>query len=504
MRELAVIGFVALFFGLLSFHATGHFGVFSVVNGALGAAALLVSGAAGARRLRALSGPHWRRAVFRGLLGVVGAMLAAVTLERVASVADLRFDWTFERRYELAPATRQALAALGQPLEILLFYDPLDPRIRRTRMLLDTLAPHGDVVLRALEVDRAPAEMDTYGVRTSNSLVLRLGDAFELVERPTEGALYEALCRLQSIRAGVIALLRGEGQGDPERSDGVGYTGLVEALITEGYEVRSFVTAALDELPDDVDAVLSIAPKRRLRDTALAALRRYLARGGSLVALLEPGVESGVEEILAEYGMHSPPALLVDPASGAVAEEARGLAPVARHYEEHPITTGLDRNRMTFFAGARSFVLRKPRVEDELRAVVRAGPDSWLSEDLSLLERRAGAIEPAGAHRDYHPIAVAGRYPRDGSETRILAFGDSDFASNRHLRTLYNLDLALNGIHWTLKREPAIALRPKLRTVVQFPLPMSDSLQMLYGVGLVVPELLLIAGGIIWLRRRAA
>jgi hypothetical protein len=504
MRELAVVGFVALFFGLLSFHATGHMGLFSVVNGVLGAAALLVSGAAGARRLRALDGPHWRRAVFRGLLGVVGAMLAALTLERVASVADLRFDWTFERRYELAPATRQALAALDEPLEILLFHDALDPRIRRTRTLLDTLARHGDVVVRELDVDRAPAEMDTYGVHTSNSLVLRFGDAFERVERPTEGALYEALFRLQSIRAGTIALLRGEGQGDAERRDGAGYTGLVEALITEGYQVRSFVTAALDELPDDVDAVLSIAPKRRLRDTALAALRRYLARGGSLVALLEPGVDSGVEEILAEYGMHSPPALLVDPAPGAVAEEGRGLAPIARHYEAHPITAGLDRNRMTFFAGARSFALRKPRVEDELRAVVRAGPDSWLSEDLSLLEGRAGAIEPAGAQRDYHPIAVAGRYPRDGTETRIFAIGDSDFASNRHLRTLYNLDLALNGIHWTLKREPAIALRPKLPTVVQFPLPMSDSLQMLYGVGLVVPELMLITGGVVWLRRRSA
>jgi hypothetical protein len=504
MRELTVIGLVALVFGLFSFHATGHVGVFSLVNGALGAAALLVSGAVGARRLRALGGPHWRRAVLRGLLGVIGAMLAAVALERAAATADLRFDWTFERRYELAPATRQALAALSQPLEILLFYDPLDPRIRRTRMLIDTLARHGDVAVRALDVDQALAEMDTYGVRTSNSLVLRLGDDFQVVDRPTEGALYEGLYRLQSARAGVIALLRGEGQGDPKRGDGRGYSGLVEALITEGYQVRNLVTAALDELPDDVVAVLSIAPRRRLRDTALAALRRYLARGGGLVALLEPGVDSGVEEILAEYGMYSPQALLVDPASGAVAEEARGLAPVAQHYEQHPITAGLDRNRMTFFTGVRSFELRKPRAEDELRAVVRAGPDSWLSEDLSLLERREGAIEAADAHRDYHPIAVAGRYRRDGAETRILAIGDSDFASNRHLRTLYNLDLALNGIHWTAQREPAIALRPKLRTVVQFPLPVSDSLQMLYGVGLLVPELLLITGGIIWLRQRSA
>ncbi|HEY5659032.1 MAG TPA: Gldg family protein [Myxococcota bacterium] len=504
MRELAVVGFVALAFGLLSYHATDHVGAFSLANGALGVTALLACAALGAQRLRALGGPHSRRAVARGLLGVIAAILAAVALERAASLADLRFDWTFERRYELAPATRQALAALPGRLEILLFYDPLDPRIRRTRMLVDTLARLGDVAVRALDVRQAAGDMDAFGVRTSNSLVLRLGEDFEVVERPTEGALFESLSRLRRTRAGVIALLRGEGQGDPERRDVRGFSGLVEALLTEGYEVRSLVSAGVGELPGDVDAVLSIAPQRRLRDTALAALRHHLARGGSLVALLEPGVESGVEEILADYGIYSPQFLLVDPASGAMAEEARGLAPVARHYEEHPITAGLDRNRMTFFSGVRSFVLRKPHGEDELLAVVRAGPDSWLTEDLSLLERRGGGLEPGAAPRNYHPIAVAGRYRRGGAEIRILAFGDSDFASNQHLRALYNLDLALNGIHWAVQREPAITLRPKLRTVVQFPLPVSDSLQMLYGVGLLVPELLLITGGIVWLRRRAA
>jgi hypothetical protein len=47
-------------------------------------------------------------------------------------------------------------------------------------------------------------------------------------------------------------------------------------------------------------------------------------------------------------------------------------------------------------------------------------------------------------------------------------------------------------------------LRPKIRSAVQFPLPVTESLQLLYGVGLLLPELLLIIGGIVWLRRRSA
>jgi hypothetical protein len=312
------------------------------------------------------------------------------------------------------------------------------------------------------------------------------------------------LYRLCAPRFGAIALLRGEGEGDPERGDDLGFSGLATALATEGYAVRSLVTSALRDVPEDVDAILVIAPQRALHAEALDSLRRYLARGGRLIALLEPGVTSGVEALLAEYGLASPDAVLIDPASAGLGSKAAGLCPVAYSYEHHPVTAGLDRNRMTFFCGVRSFALRKPEVEDALRAVVQASPRSWLSEDLGVLARREAPIRPDHVRQTYHPIAVAGSYVRGGVETRILALGDSDFASNRYLRSLYNLDLILNGVHWAAAREPAITLRPKIRPTVQFPLPVTDSLQTLYGVGLLVPELLLIAGAIVWLRRRAA
>jgi hypothetical protein len=59
-------------------------------------------------------------------------------------------------------------------------------------------------------------------------------------------------------------------------------------------------------------------------------------------------------------------------------------------------------------------------------------------------------------------------------------------------------------VHWATQRESEITLRPKIRQTIHFPIPLTDSVQALYGVGLLLPELLLIAGGIIWLRRRTA
>jgi len=502
MRELAWIGCVAILFGLLSFYATDHLGVFGAVNLAGGGLALVLALAIAARLMRRVAGPHARGVIARGLLGIAVALGLGVACERAAHWSELRTDWTFERRYELSPALAELLHEVPG-LRILHFYDPADPRVRRTKLLIDELVRASGAQSVAYDVQSVPDEAERYGVNSSNTIVLQLGDDYEVVERPLEGAIYEAVYRLRKVKSGVIGLLRGEGEGDPERETAQGFGGLAAALATEGYELRSLVTLSLREVPAEIDAILAISPQRQIGERAEDALRRFLARGGALIALLEPGVDSGLETLLGEWGISAPDELVIDPAAGeGLGHEPEGVCPLAYNYETHAITRGLDRNRMTFFCGVRPFDLRKPEVDDELTAVVLSSPRAWRTSDRSRLTRPAP--EPEGVERGYQAIAASGRYRRDGVETRIFAVGDSDFASNRYLRSLYNLDLIMNGVHWALARDPQIALRPKIRDTVQFPLPVQNSLELLYGVGLLVPELLLLAGGTLWLRQRAA
>jgi len=504
MRALALVGVIALAFGLGSFYATRELTAFAFSNLAAGALALAAAAGLALRRLRFAAGSHSRRVLLRGLLGVVAALALATLLERAATWSGLRGDLTFEQSFELAPATLKALAELPGELTATLYHDRFDPRTRNTRLLLASLAEAGPVKVRERLLTDSPEELDRFEIASSNTVVLELGSRFETVERPLEATLYEALYRLRSRSNGVIGVLRGEGEGDVSSVAELGFSGLAAALATEGYQVRSLVTASLAEIPDDLDAVLLLAPRRALLPGSLAALERYLERGGRLVALLEPGAQSGVEALLDRWGIQAPDGVIIDPASGASSEGAPGVDPIAYHYESHPLSRGLNPDRMTFFAGARPLVLHNVGPGDSVRRVVLASPSSWVTQDLSVLARPRKALAPDGARQDYHVIAAAGRYPRAGGEARIVVIGDSDFASNRYLRALYNLDLALNAVHWAVERESEITLRPKLRTPKQFPLPIQNTLRTFHGVGLMVPELLLVAGGLVWLRRRQA
>ena len=507
MRPFGTIGLVALAFGLASRQVLGEWNAFNVTNVAAGAVLVALGAVAAFGRLRTRTTPADRGVTLDAVLTAVAIVWGAVLLQILVSAWGPRFDWTFEQRYELAPSTRTAIGELADRgrLALTLYSVQGDPRRRATRLLLAEMARGHTVVVDERDLDSSPEDEDYYGIGSSNSVVITHDDRWELVERPTEGALYEALSKLRDPSHELIYVAAGTGEGDLERSTEAGYSGLRAALETEGYRLRPLPTAIRSEIPADANALLVIAPQRRMTDSALAGIRQYLnERGGRLIAMLEPGSQSGIEEILAEFGLTSPDAIVIDPASAAIEGDAPGLNPISNAYAEHPVSKGLDANRMTFFRHARSFELRKPRPDDRVGAAVYSSGDAWLHPDTSDLARRTTPSRPADARGNYRPLVVAGEYERGGRQARIVAFGDSTFASNRYLRALFNLDLALNAVHWALEREPDITLRPKSGNLLQFPVPIQNALNALYGIGLLVPELLVMTGAWVWLRRRAA
>lgn len=507
MRGLGLAGLIAVAFGLGSYYVTGELGLFGRLNLGAGALALAAAGARGLGRLRGLGTPQARPILARHALVIAALAAGALAVERGAHALKLRFDWTLDQRYVLSPATREALAAIPDDLLASLFFDPEDPRIRSTRLLLDAFAATGELRWRELDLDAAAREADRFGVTSSNTVLLETSGRWELVPRPTEGSLWEALQRLAQAQARrTLYIARGEGEGDPTRADALGYSGAAAALRTEGYELRDLVPAAAPRIPEDAAAVLLVAPRRALRPEAVALLRDYLAAGGGLLALLEPGVDTGLEGLLSEFGFHLPEGLVVDPSSGPIEGGAPGVNPLAHAYDrDHPVTRELDANRMTFFPLVRPVeAARKPEPQDELHSLVYSSPQAWLSRDVRAVEHGFPPSDRDAAPSSRFPLVSVGRFPRQGGEARIAVFGDADFASNRYLRTLYNLDLFMNAVHWVVHREAAITRRPKTLTPVQRPLTPIESLAMFYGLGLLLPELLLMAAAVTWLRRRGA
>ena len=507
IQGLLWVGLITLTFGLASSRLQGEMGPFATTHVVVGGVALLAFLVLSLRDLgQRTRNPSASGTLRDSLLRVFAVAWAVVLLQGFVTLSQWRVDWTFEGHGTLAPATCKAVNDLTLPPRLTLYTDTGDPRTRRTRQFLEEVARcRTGVRIDQKEIDLYPEEEDRFAIGSSNTVVIQSGDLFETVQRPTEGAIFEALSILNDTVQGTLYFTVGSGEGNATRSNDLGYSGLAAALETEGYRLGTLVTASVSEIPKDAAAVISIAPERPLRPEAVAAIKRYLERdGGSLVAFLAPCRTSGLEALLGEFGLTSPDAVVVDPASGPVDGEAPGLNPLAFSYEQHPGTRGLNSNRMTFFGRSRSFTLRKVRPEDVINATVYASSRSWMHEEPCTVSGRVAPQKPEDVRTDYHPLVVTGEFERGNHQARIAAFGNASMASNRYLRTLYNLDLVMNTIHWAVAREPAITLRPKTGGTLQFPVPLQNSMTAFYGVGLLVPELLLLIGGLIWLKRRSA
>ena len=127
-----------------------------------------------------------------------------------------------------------------------------------------------------------------------------------------------------------------------------------------------------------------------------------------------------------------------------------------------------------------------------------ASARSWLAPDLRRSRGAPRRRAPAGrAPRTTTPLVGRGALPARRRARRASSpSATPSFASNHYLRTLYNLDLVLNAVHWALAREPADHAAPEGRASAgasSCPLPLQNTFTMFQGVGLLLPELLLLA-----------
>jgi hypothetical protein len=510
MSGLWRAGLIALAFGVGSYYATGEMGLFGQVNLVAGALALVAALLLAARRAtRGFGTPVARGLLLRRGLQLAALIALAFALERGAARLGVVQDWTLDQRYVLSPASQEVLAALPDDLTATLYYDPEDPRIRGTRLLLRAFAAEGPLTVRERVLDEAADEADALGVLSSNTVVIESQGRAEVVGRPAEGTVWEALERLRSRQdRAIVYFSRGAGEGDLLRRDDLGYSGLAAALQTQGYRLRDLVLAATERIPDDAAALLVIAPERPLRAESVTRIREYLERGGGLVAFLDPGRDGGILGLLEAYGFESPDAAVIDPASGPIEGDAPGVNPLAFAYTDHPITQPLDANRMTFFLRARPVrAATKPRPRDRLESIVYSSDRAWLSRDFAAIDRGQPPRDRDGQPDGRFPLVAVGRYPLGADEAqgeaRVAVFGDSGLASNAYLRTLYNLDLVMNAIGWVAERESArLTRRPNVLTNIQSPITPQETLTMFYGVGLLLPEIFLIAGVLAWARRQ--
>ena len=486
---------------------------------------------------------HRRLVIGANVLVQIVALLAVVVMVNwLASRHYVRFDWTKAGYYQLAGKTKQVLASLKDPVDLIVFLPPNDHRdyvekiLDDVRNLLKEFQFYGKEKLHVEYVDpqrdlaRAQQLVKQYTLDSPDVIIfasrghhkyVRLDEMVDLDTQSQEmgeshvkafkgeGLFLSAIQTVTEEESPKIYFLTGHGERDPEDFDQhEGYSELARYIKRDNILVQKWNLLENQALPTDASAIVIAGPHQAFAPTELNALEQYLKGKGRLLILLDPHTQTGLEPFLKRWGVQVDDDLAMRQAGVLLGTQMLDVNAVAADYAAHPITAKLaDTN--TEFPYARS-VRRAPQPEtgttDQPRVteLAKAAPAYWGETDP---DTEHATFDPATDIAGPLPLAVAVETSKphgvdvDIGVTRLVVIGTSRFVDNSSLGG-GNLDFFMNSVNWLLQREQLMAVSPKVPD--EFRLDMSPSQQhavyMLVIGGL--PLLVAILGIVVWLSRR--
>ena len=486
---------------------------------------------------------HRRLVIGANVLVQIVALLAVVVMVNwLASRHYVRFDWTKAGYYQLAGKTKQVLASLKDPVDLIVFLPPNDHRdyvekiLDDVRNLLKEFQFYGKEKLHVEYVDpqrdlaRAQQLVKQYTLDSPDVIIfasrghhkyVRLDEMVDLDTQSQEmgeshvkafkgeGLFLSAIQTVTEEESPKIYFLTGHGERDPEDFDQrEGYSELARYIKRDNILVQKWNLLENQALPTDASAIVIAGPHQAFAPTELNALEQYLKGKGRLIIMLDPHTQTGLEAFLKRWGVQVDDDLAMRQAGVLLGTQMLDVNAVAADYAAHPITAKLaDTN--TEFPYARS-VRRAPQPEtgttDQPRVteLAKAAPAYWGETDP---DTEHATFDPATDIAGPLPLAVAVETSKphgvdvDIGVTRLVVIGTSRFVDNSSLGG-GNLDFFMNSVNWLLQREQLMAVSPKVPD--EFRLDMSPSQQhavyMLVIGGL--PLLVAILGIVVWLSRR--
>ena len=478
---------------------------------------------------------QWREIVrdFSGRQARYGSLAAAsilVVLGILAAINYLaerhnkRWDLTAANQYTLSDQTRKIVAGLTKPVQITVFARTDDFERFRTR-LEEYQYLSKQLKVEYIDPEKRPSMADRLKESALGTVVMEYDGRVQRVSSEQEQDLTNGLVKLLQQTQPKIYFIQGHGERDIAGSAGDGYSGIAGALKSDNFATESLVLLQQD-IPTDASVVVLAGPKGDLLEPEVAKLKAYLAKGGKLLAMIDPPQNVSAPPLthtialLKEWSIDVGNNAVLDPMSRL--RGAQPDVPVAARYPYHAITNTFD--LLTAYPYARSVKPAEgPPAGRSVTAFVESGRNSWAESDLQTLTTK-GEARPDFEQGDVQgpvSLAVAMSAPVDSAtppstpgdeheaettpskpETRIVAVGDSDFVANSIANTAGNSDMFLNIINWLAQQENMIAVRPRNPEDRRISLTAGQDRMIFWFTLVILPGLVFLAGIQTWWRRR--
>ncbi len=459
------------------------------------------------------------------MLGIIAA------LNYIVSRHPLRFDLTSNKFYTLSDQTLDCLSHLTQDVNVSFLTasarnDQMQGQVQKAEQLLQEYAKKTTKFhFKIVDIDKDPSEARRLGIHENNTVVFESGEnrkdvlqrdyiTYSMQGRQPipkfqgEAAFTSALLTMSDTSHLVFYFTEGHGEKDINNPQPEGYHTFKDMLEKENYTVKTVNLLKDGKVPADAAGIAVVGPAKAFQASEADLLDKYLKQGGKLVLCVDllDSVsrrvisDTGLSPILRDFGVKLGTDVAIDETS-FLPPNASAVFP---QYVSHPIDEKLSQSHIpTLMVFNRSVQKIEPILKNVTQTVFLQTTDKgWGVNNI----KEKPVFHPGVDAKGPISMAIACEWllpDGSGKKSRLVVFGNSTFFSNQFVGTLGNLDMALNTFGWLAEQENKISIHPKEEENRSLTLTNVSMSFIFYIAVIIIPLGALIAGFVIWYRRRS-
>jgi hypothetical protein len=449
-------------------------------------------------------------------------VVVVIIVNVLLSQLDAQLDLTQNDVYTLSEQSRDILDELDEDVTIYVLARRNEEPVQIMEALRRYEQASGRIRIETVDADRNPgfvAQYDPDGEGLGNGSVIvatednyrainildlysidsRNPQAPQILGLNVERRITNALIYVGTGRTPIIYQTTGRGEAQVEQ---VG--DLAQSLGVENYEVRTINLIQAPQVPDDGAVLLVFGPRSDISQGEADKIREFLEGGGRAIFLLDVLLDDMpvMNSVLSAYGIAIGSGVVVEGNQNYNTGNEFQLVP---DMAVHPITDPLQEARspvMMPFGRPIELLDQKPRGVT-IETILQTSSDSFRRTNLENDEPERQPDEQPGPFV-MAVAAVENEFATGDEISRIVVVGNARFMGPIFPYGYIpgNRDFFLNALGWLQNQQETVSIRAK--TTLQFPMQLTGIQVLIFGglFVIIIPLGILVAGLVVWLRRR--